>query len=217
MKKMKRMKVLSVLLCLVMLLSCLPVTVFAEGETSGEGWELREGILDITGKLTELPAVEFTKIEVKVDGVLALSDGTAVAVPGYNNGTISGGTFKKIMTNDETITGGVYEQQVTNEVRSVISGGTFKNSVINCGTITGGIYHTGGVNYSTGVICGAKFLDGAKLTNNNSAPGSVKVLHKINGSDAELVYDKGTENLIEALNAAAGRTADAKGIWYCGD
>lgn len=217
MKKMKRMKVLSVLLCLVMLLSCLPVTVFAEGETSGEGWELREGILDITGKLTELPAVEFTKIEVKVDGVLALSDGTAVAVPVFNNGTISGGTFKEIMTNDETITGGVYEKSVDNLVRSVISGGTFKNSVINRGTITGGIYHTGGVNYSTGVICGAKFLDGAKLTNNNSAPGSVKVLHKINGSDAELVYDKGTENLIEALNAAAGRTADAKGIWYCGD
>ena len=217
MNKMKRMKVLSVLLCLVMLLSCLPVTVFAEGETSGEGWELREGILDITGKLTELPAVEFTKIEVKVDGVLALSDGTAVAVPVFNNGTISGGTFKEIMTNDETITGGVYEKSVDNEVRSVISGGTFKNSVINRGTITGGIYHIGGVNSSTGVICGAKFLDGAKLTNNNSAPGSVKVLHKINGSDAELVYDKGTENLIEALNAAAGRTADAKGIWYCGD
>lgn len=56
----------------------------------------------------------------------------------YNYGTISNGTFQWEVTNEGTISGGIFQRRVYNY--EIISDGTFQGDVRNYGTISGGTF-----------------------------------------------------------------------------
>jgi len=152
-------KALSILMCLAVLLSCMPLSVlaaetevtiqqgvdFADGgeDKSGTGWSYSNRVLTLE---------EGYRFHIK--------DNVTCSVE--NNGTIGSGSFVGIVDNKGTISGGTFSGVVKN--KGIIDGGTFTGSVSNSGTIKSGAFSGQVNNVSGGVIVGGNF-DEEKMNN----------------------------------------------------
>ena len=113
---------------------------------------------------TFVTAVTF---EIQLSGQATITDGTFMGKVSNDYGTISYGTFKSDVTNNNNINGGTFACSVKNW--STISGGTFEGSVANFGggKISGGTFSTTVTNYSGGTISGGTFSSTSEVYNYN--------------------------------------------------
>lgn len=128
---------ISVSLCLVMLLLCMPITVVNADDRYTVNSSNK---LIVTGKITEFPPCSFYNIEVAHGGEIAFPDDFVCKYDVNNLGTISGGTFTGNVSNEGTINGGIFQKDI--EESGTINGGTFHGNVkseyyINGGTFLG--------------------------------------------------------------------------------
>lgn len=136
-----------------------------------------------------------------------------------NAGDVSGGVFQESFQNeyDGTVRGGTFRGVVTNNF--VIFDGTFLSLVMNNGSIFGGSFQNGVGNGSAGTIDGGTF---SFFVTNNGAIVKAKflgayvmeknpqsVIHNVNGEDKPLVYGN---DLLGELGEVQEGTA-----WYAGD
>ena len=113
---------------------------------------------------TSVTAVTF---EIQLSGQATITDGTFMGKVSNDYGTISYGTFKSDVTNNNNINGGTFAGSVKNW--STISDGTFEGSVANFGggKISGGTFSTTVTNYSGGTISGGTFSSTSEVYNYN--------------------------------------------------
>lgn len=197
-------RILSLILALSMVLSVLPLGAFAEGSTGdlvigsdgypigtqGNGWKFSDGTLTLTRGTYNFSYTTAVTFEIQLSGQATITGGTFMGKVSNDYGTISYGTFKSDVTNNNNINGGTFEGSVKNW--STISGGTFEGSVANFGggKISGGTFSTTVTNYSGGTISGGTFQNRCSVTNYADGTisggtfqntGSVKNKGKING------------------------------------
>lgn len=164
---MKMKKLLAAALAVLMLLTMLPVGVFAadvdykiefsedgypivngtvlteepdEGEYGYKAaWCFDRGILDL------MEGTFVVNSDIPLVGVYLSDDVTLVdcnfSAHVGNAGTIIGGTIDGSVDNRGTISGGTFEDYVENGEGALISGGTFNDYVNNYGTISGGTFN----------------------------------------------------------------------------
>lgn len=180
----RKHKLLNMFLVISLLVGLLPTTVFAAGEM-----ELSDILTTIENSSERPEQSDITKgwyfqddvIFIKAGWILNGTDADVCNFSVYNQGTISGGTYNKPISNfGGTISGGTFNNDgsvgntLINANDGQITGGVFECDVYNTGQINGGAFN-GKVSQTGGSITQGTFNGELDITGGTLTGGTFKV------------------------------------------
>ena len=167
----KKVRLISMILALAMLLAIAPVSAFADSEPGGSA--------EINVPLTEDGLLDTTADGVEPDGTNKYKgdgwtyDATAstpvLTILGTRTANFGENVLKCKVTNYGTLAGGTFSKSIRNEAGGLITGGNFNGYVFNLGTIQNGVFRSNDLDNGS-VIEGGTFYG----LRSNKVTGTVK-------------------------------------------